>query len=157
VPPRKGEDAIDQFGRWIEDALKINDIELLTLKGHVVIEDALKYLLAAKLKADLTEFVTTIRINHFPTLVTLAFAGEGPLYDQLGEALHALNEARNKAAHWIEDPRFIERLASFVDQIAGMDGSTHKWPTESEEQLAGVRWALDEAATAILSRAMEHL
>jgi hypothetical protein len=97
MSPKPGQDAIDQFAEWLDAALKIDNLDLLLLKGHVVVEDALKSLLAAKLGADPLAFR---KIHSFPLLVTLAFSGDkSKAVQALKQALIALNTARNHAAH----------------------------------------------------------
>jgi hypothetical protein len=140
--------------RWLtfssESLSKIDDIEFATLKIHLVLEDALKYLLASRLGVD-DQFFSDSRID-FSVLVEVALAGmnKGGL---LG-ALRALNTARNHLSHRMESPKFIEELEVFVCQIANMQRKKIKWPTEPTNQLHLLKESFNEAASAIFDIAI---
>lgn len=142
------QDAIDQFAMWLDHALQIDDLELLTLKGHVIVEDALKYLLASRLGVDPVTFRTTIQLRSFPLLVQLAFAGDEKNQD-LVEAIRTLNSARTKASHWMADPRFSDDVQRFVRQMFAIHGQPFSWPAQPAAQLESIRKALDWTASQI--------
>src|SRR5687768_12528002 len=89
--------------RWAnftsEHLTQIGDLELATLKVHLVIEDALRYLLATRLR--MTEgLFEDLRID-FSLLAELTLRGGNPLL--LG-AIRALNAARNAISHHVDSP-----------------------------------------------------
>jgi hypothetical protein len=99
--------------RWLGYSPRLNeiaDVELLTLKLHVVAEDALRHLLAMRL--GVTE--AAVRGVHlgFETLANLALAGDSR--DTLLDAALALNAARNGVAHRLDGTKFHENIADFL-------------------------------------------
>src|SRR5258705_444001 len=78
----------------------ITDVELAILKIHLVIEDALRYLLAARLGVP-EDSLVDIRIT-FDATSKLALAGIGDCH--LIGGIRALNRARNSLSHSIEAP-----------------------------------------------------
>jgi hypothetical protein len=64
----KREQVFEQYSHFLDH--EPEDLELLILKGHIAIEDGLKYLLATKLGAiDPLLFVNDIRILSFELLL----------------------------------------------------------------------------------------
>jgi hypothetical protein len=155
--PITGRGVFEQFSDWIDETLKIDDLDLMTLKGHLMVEDALKYLLAAKLRPrkDPEAFAAKIDIRAFEQLARLALVDEKDGPGLLG-AVRALNGARNKMSHWIGHPEFLTDLNAFVERMRSLKGDPHKWPSKKEEQLALVRRALDRATSRILHNGMIH-
>jgi hypothetical protein len=134
--------------RWVDysekSLAKIQDIELLTLKGHLLIEDALKFLLATRLHVE-EEVLFDLSIDSFP-LIELALAGkDGDDVAHLRGALRAINNARNRMAHRIESPEFVEKIETFVREIGYMRKRTVPWPSAVDQQTEVFRAALDEA------------
>jgi hypothetical protein len=144
------------LGRWLsfsnESLSKIDDIELAALKIHLVLEDALKYLLGSRLGTDEEDFFD-LQID-FRTLADIALAGIGN--GHLLGALRALNTARNHLSHRMESQLFSEKLEVFVMEIAYMRGQKTKWPKEPQEQLGFLKKSFDDAAYAIFDIAINR-
>ena len=141
------------FIRWIRyssESLKlIDNVELTTLKIHLVLENSLRFLLSKRL--GLTDnALDDLRIN-FGTLLEIATFGLGA--DDLLGALRALNNARNSMSHEVESPKFRENLGKFLKEIARLRKRKHTWPVETTEELQRLREAFDDAATAIFDLA----
>ena len=143
--------------RWLgfssEDLVKINDIELTTLKIHLVLEDALKCLLASRLKTNEDVFFDSS--IGFKTLVEIALAGV--TNDHLRGALRSLNTARNQMSHCVESNEFNEKLEIFVREIGYMLGRKTVWPADLNERLRLLREAFDDAAYEIFDIAINGL
>jgi len=151
--------------RWLgfssESLSKIEDIELATLKIHLVLEDASKSLLAARLAVKEDAFFD-LRID-FSTLVDVALEGAGNSH--LVGALRALNTARNYVSHHVESSQFMDKLALFVRESAA--GAAPKsgpvsmpaghWPNHPKEQFTALKEAFDEAAFAIFDLAINGI
>lgn len=141
------------FVRWIRyssDSLtRIDDVELATLKIHLVLEDSLRFLLAKRLGlAD--NALDNLRIE-FGKLLEIATFGLGA--DHLLSALRALNNARNHISHKVESSEFREKLGTFLREIAHLRKRKHIWPVDTMEELRLLRKAFDDAATEIFDLA----
>lgn len=138
------------FFRWLGYVPKleaIDDLELLTLKIHVVVEDALQHLLAHRLDIDEKQ-MKKIRLR-FQFLVTLALGGlDAP--EQLRPALLALDDARNFAAHRIGSVDFTNSLQAFIKHAAGFDPLSRP---AHEVTVASVRVAGQESIEAVFGLA----
>jgi len=147
----KDDSAIITWLRFSEGSLsKIDDIELATLKIHLVLEDALKYLLSRRLSSDDDTF-SDLRID-FSTLLEIALAGINNPH--LLGALRALNKARNHISHRVDSSEFAERLEVFVREIGYMQAEKPKWSADSLDQLGFLRKAFHDAAYAIFAFAV---
>jgi len=146
----------DALVRWViftnESLSKIDDIELATLKIHLVLQDALKYLLASRLGVDGDAFFDLQ--CDFPVLAKIALAGTDNRH--LLGALLALNTARNHMSHRIGSPNFTERLEVFVREIGHMQEKPTEWPRELPEQLSLLKDAFGGAAYAIFDVAINR-
>lgn len=136
--------------KWLnlsqESLLKIEDIELATLKIHIVLEDALKFLLSKRLLVD-ENYFDDKRIE-FSKLVEIAVAGINNQH--LLGALRSLNRARNKISHRLTSPPVvIEHLKSFVFNVAYMQGEKPDWPSDPAGQRECLRKAFYDAGFAI--------
>jgi hypothetical protein len=131
---------------------QIGDLELATLKVHLVLEDCLRYLLAARLALPTPETALSGTRIEFSLLLELAFAGNPN--GHLCGALRAINSARNALAHHVESPKLQEKLAIFCQEAGYIDGTTVKWPMSKEEQLIVLKQAFDDAGVTILKLAI---
>ena len=150
---KKDDGALGRFLTFATDQLTtITDIELATLKIHLVIEDTLKFLLSKRLGATDEKFFD-VQIG-FPLLVDVALAEINNPH--LVGALRVLNTARNHLSHRIESPNFIDAIKTFVCEIANMQKKKIKWSTESTEQLSLLKDAFEDAAGAIFEIAFNR-
>ena len=130
---------------------RITDLELAVLKIHLVIEEALRYLLEARLRVSEGSLdKLKLRVN-FDTKCKLALVGLG--YVHLFRGIQALNKARNALAHSVESADVQKQLAIFVKEIGCMRKQEVDWPESPSEQLNVLKDAFDETANAILDRA----
>jgi hypothetical protein len=108
--------------KWLtlsEDSLKkIDNIELATLKIHIVLEDALKFLLSKRLFVNENYFDD--KHIEFSKLVEIAVAGMNNPH--LLGALRSLNKARNKISHRLASSEVLKHLKNFVFEVAYMQG-----------------------------------
>lgn len=149
-------DALDQFSAWAENALEPNQLEWTILKGHILIEDALKYLLACRLTASPVTYAKKLDIPRFPLLVQLAFASDEESQRGLVQALESLNKARNDVSHWIERPEFTDKVKQFVERAKKSiaDSDIPQWNSEDRvSQVNAAQQAVDEVAMAVFSLA----
>ena len=134
--------------RWVNYAVEhlpqVGDLELATLKIHLVIEDALRFLLAARLDVPENTFTET-RLD-FSLLCEIALAGAAP---HLVGAVRAINAARNHVSHRIDTVPFEQKLATFIMEAGHLIGNTAHWPTDNSARLTAVREALDTVASQI--------
>ena len=161
MSPRHGyhdEERIDEWIAFFADSYeKITDLELATLKGHVVTEGALRILLAYRL--DVSENTLSTRLKKaaghvsFSLILELALAGLGESH--LLGGLRKLNAARNSLAHVFEggDQILHGYLASFVNEIGKRENKNIDWPPTLSEQLRVLGEALTSAGGAILALA----
>lgn len=148
----QGFKAVTQWAKFEEDSLStITDIELATLKIHIVIEGVLRYLLAARL--DISEDELEKQRLPFATLLELSLGGKGN--DHLLGSLRALNKARNALSHRLESADVHGELEKFVCQIGYMTSAKKiDWPTTSTEQLRVLQDAFKVAAYEVVSLAI---
>jgi hypothetical protein len=120
--------AIVRWARFSTDSLaRVDDIELAALKVHIVLEDALKFLLAQRLGVPEDAFFDTS--VDFGALIEVSLAGIDTPH--LKGALRALNAARNHVSHRVDSPEFDDKLETFVREIAYMSKRRHVWGLKS--------------------------
>ncbi len=140
--------------RWasfsVDHLTQIGDIELATLKVQLVVEDALRYLLAARL--GLAENALIEHRIDFSPLMELALVGIADLH--LIGGIKALNAARNALSHSVESPRVQKQLEIFVREIGYMKKEKVSWPASTPDQLQALRTAFDDAVGAIFDLAI---
>ncbi len=109
-----GDNAADKkFVLNIEKLLaKEATMEALILRGHLVIEDLLRQLLAAH--SVKPEFLKDARLTFFQALRLAQAIDGGGLRDQLFARLELLNRIRNTLAHEMDSPRQSEQILEFV-------------------------------------------
>ncbi len=102
--------------RLIEHLPQGDDLTLIVLKGHLLIEERLLDLVRAKLEAD-DPALKEARLR-FSQLLPLARAASGrDQYPWFWEALEKLNALRNDLAHHLE-PKQVERLSTaLIDHL----------------------------------------
>jgi hypothetical protein len=135
-----------------ESLAKIDDIELVTLKIHIVLESALHFLLCKRLLIN----GERIPINNGQIMFNVLFqiALTGINNPHLLQAVRALNEARNSISHHINSPKLFKHLGDFVCEIASMQGEKCHWPSDLSEQLKCLRKAFYDAGYAIFDYAI---
>ena len=145
----KDDDAITRWVRFTDDRFAtITDVELATLKIHLVIEVVLRYLLAARLGVKENSLP---RINSFELLSQLALAGED---SHLVGGIRALNDARNSVAHR-ESRDLQDKLADFVREMGHNKRKKIDWSTDTSVQLHALGEAQEEAGAAIIVLAQD--
>jgi len=112
-----------------------DNLEYTVLLGHVIVEDQLLALVAARLGAD-----TMPGLRGFELISGLALAGTKPI--KLREAASLLNTARNEVGHKMSRTRLAPNVEKFVRMVKGKAGKTMKWPTDEPEQAAQLRLAI---------------
>ena len=136
--------------RWAkfsaEHFSRITDVELAALKIHVVIEEILRCLLAARLKVS-EDSLVKLHLT-FDMTSKLALMGIGDAH--LIRGIKALNKARNALSHSVESGDVQEQLTVFVREIGCMKKRKFDLPTSSSEQLDALHDAFNGAANAIL-------
>lgn len=145
------EGAIIKWLSFSEESLtKINDIELATLKIHIVLEDTLKFLLSKRLIAS--EDIFDDFWIEFSKLVKIALAGINNPH--LLGALRALNKARNSISHRINSSAVLINLEVFVSEIVHMQGEKPHWPSDIQNQRNSLRKAFYDAGYTIFDFAI---
>jgi len=143
--------------KWLnlsqESLHQIEDIELATLKIHIVLEDALKFLLSKRLLVE-EDYFDDKRIE-FSKLLEIAVAGMNNQH--LLGALRSLNSARNKISHRLTSPTVLEHLKSFVYEVAYMQGEKAYWPSDPMGQKECLRKAFYDAGFAIFDYAINSV
>lgn len=145
------DDGMTRWSSFRHQFSSITEIELATLKIHVVIEGILRYLLAARLGIPENK-LEELRLR-FEIISELALAGVG---GHLIGGVRALNEARKEVAHRIANTDVLhEKLEIFVREIGYMKKKKVEWPNNQSEQLLVLKDALDDVALAIFLLASE--
>ena len=148
------EPAIIKWLNFSEKSLsKIEDIELATLKIHIVLEDALRFLLSKRLLVD-EDYFDNQRIE-FAKLVEIAVAGMNNQH--LLGALRALNSARNSISHRLTSTAVLEKLKIFVDEIAYMQSEKPIWPSDIVGQRESLKKAFYDAGFTIFDFAINKI
>jgi len=123
---------------------RTTSVEYAVLLAHVMIEDQLVALLAARLGAD-----TMTSVRGFDLISGLALAGSKPA--RLREVISWLNLARNEVGHKMTRRSFHTNVERFVRAVKGREGKVMKWPRKESEQIdqlrLAVRFAVVEIAT----------
>jgi hypothetical protein len=111
------------------------DLEYATLLGHVIIEDQLLTLLAARLGADAMP-----SIRGFDMISGLALARSKS--EHLRDAAGWLNGARNEVGHKMHRKTFSANVERFVRAVKGSAGEIMTWPSDEGEQVSQLRLAI---------------
>lgn len=153
MPREKELDCISRWARFSTEKLTtIGDIELAVLKIHLVLEDALKFVLAKRLGMPDDAFFD-LRIE-FKTLLDISMAGIRKAH--LVGALRKLNEARNHISHRVESAEVPDKLAKFVQEVGRAVHQPLSWPVDTKERLAILQKCLDETAVALFEIALDQ-
>jgi len=106
------------FEQVIRENLEpLEDVELILLKGHLVIEQFLTELLENELKEP--DRLKTINPMFAKKLeIYLAIAGNAIISEGLEVVLKNLNSLRNKLAHDLKHPQFDQLLTEWVQRAA---------------------------------------
>jgi hypothetical protein len=106
------------FEKKIRENLEpLEDVELILLKGHLVIEQLLTELLEHELKEP--ERLKSINLMFAKKLeIYLAVAGNSIISNGLEAILKDLNSLRNKLAHDLKHPEFNQLLVEWVQRAA---------------------------------------
>ena len=107
---------------------RARDLEYVVLLGHVIIEDQLLALLAARLGTD-----TMPKLRGFDTIAGLALAGTRRKH--LRDAAELLNVARNEVGHKMYRKNFPQNVENFVRAVKGKRGKTMKWPKTQSKRV----------------------
>jgi hypothetical protein len=138
------------FNRWlgsIPQLQAITDVELLTLKIHLVAEATLQHLLAQRLGEDETRF-KDLRVG-FESLISLALPSEDS--DRLQSALMELNKARNAVTHGKDT--FQTSIRQFTEHASQLTGGADAGPVVT---VSAVQHAGETVVFAIFERAVPY-
>ncbi|SRR6266571_705493 len=107
--------------RLIEHLPQSDDLTLIVLKGHLLVEERLLDLVGLRLRAN-DNALKDARLR-FAQLIPLARVASGrDQYPGLWRALERLNSLRNDLAHHLE-PRQVEGLAkAIIDDVGDIAG-----------------------------------
>jgi len=106
------------FERIIRENLEpLEDVELILLKGHLVIEQLITELLEGELKEpDRLKVINPMFAKKLE--IYLAVAGNSIISNGLEKILKELNSLRNKLAHDLKHPEFNRLLTEWVQRAA---------------------------------------
>lgn len=100
-----------------ENLESLEDVELILLKGHLVVEQILTELLEQSLKEP--KRLKTMNLMFAKKLeIYLSISGNGIISEGLEEILKDLNALRNKLAHDLKHPQFNQMLTDWVQRTA---------------------------------------
>jgi len=100
-----------------ENLESLEDVELILLKGHLVIEQLLTEMLELELKEP--QRLKSIKPMFYKKLeMYLAISGNSVLSKGLEKTLKELNSLRNKLAHNLKHPDFESQLTTWVQHAA---------------------------------------
>jgi hypothetical protein len=108
------------------------NLEYAVLLAHVMVEDQLIALLAARLGAD-----TMPDVHGFELIAALSLAGSRT--KRLRDTAGLLNTARNEVGHKMHRNNFGRSIEHFVRTVKGEVGKAVTWPTDETERIAELR------------------
>jgi len=155
-----GDVLIESLGYSIKN---LEDVELATLKIHIVIEELLIFLLSVRLGvAELTlrnKIKTDMGSISFYYLLEIALTGTKNQH--LLGSLRKLNNARNSISHTLDKTEVLEKLEGFVglvaDNLKAPNTPKPFWSTETIGQLDALQTAFNIAAWHIIALAHPEL
>jgi hypothetical protein len=114
---------------------KKHPLEILVLRGHLLIESELRGLILAKLQRPTTLDLDNMR---FSTAMRTAEALYGDaVVDWIWEAVKQLNTIRNSLAHHLTDDTLMPRIKRFIESFKKRDAGTFEYVNNTiPEQLA---------------------
>ncbi len=92
-----------------------NDIDLIILKGHLLVEEQLIQLVKSKVKFPAA--IANVNFGFYHLLCfakALAYQSE---FDWAWEALRKLNTIRNDLAHHLEPPTLLQKLEELIQLV----------------------------------------
>ena len=153
MPRKKDTDSVSRWARFSTEQLAtIGDIELAVLKIHLVLEDALKFVLAKRLGVPDDAFFD-LRIEFYK-LLDISMAGINKPH--LVGALRKLNEARNHISHRVASAEVSDKLATFVQEAGRATQQLLSWPPDTTKRLAILQTCLDGTAVALFEIAWDQ-
>lgn len=138
---RRERPSLDRLLDLSKKHLTTDNPELLTLKGHVLVEVALAHLLAERLESHETDLPGLT----FAELARVALAGlAGPTADRLRNATVLLNNLRNDLAHELEAATLDDRMRDIASIGYSALGMQFNWRVSEAERvnryMLGVAW-----------------
>lgn len=128
-----------QHDEFLDDLVEIQRLDLLVLKGQVLVEEAMRELLVARLNLDAKSanvMLGKIARLPFSTLANIALAGER-LKETCSRA-HKLNDARVEVAHHLQTVAYKAKLKLFIDSCRNdpifQRSSARMGDTETEQR-----------------------
>jgi len=127
LPEPELPDEFQYFRDHANQLASVDALEMLTLRGHLLVEAALRAVLAARLRADADDLP---RLN-FSTLAELALLGvQAKNREAVTRSITLLNAIRNDLAHRLAPGDQTVRLREFVSVRPDAE-----WPLTSPEQM----------------------
>jgi hypothetical protein len=110
------DDGSDSFARFLRHLPKSDDLSLIILKGHLLIEEELNDALAAHM-AD-PDRLFQARLSFSQRLnVLVGITGEGNAFHHRLTAVEKLNSLRNQLAHNLEPKGIGTRIEEFLREL----------------------------------------
>ena len=135
-PSKKWEGEIDRFHRHLSE---VDDLTLVVLKGHLLVEELLNGIIAAF--CVLPEYVEEVRLGFFQkSKLVRALTGqdlEGKPTDGPWRSLESLNSLRNQLAHHLEPKDLEQKIDRFI--FAQVEGKIMGKFKSKEKRLEGLR------------------
>jgi hypothetical protein len=101
--------------RFLEKMPRTDDLTLLVLKGHLLIEEQINSMLDALLRNSVA--LRPARLDCYQRIrLLMAMTPDIGLHSVL-EAFEKLNTLRNKFGHMLEPPQIEDRIRAFIDTV----------------------------------------
>lgn len=108
---------LEAIRRFVRHLPRTEDMTLVILKGHLLIEALLREVIARKFAKPESLKEAKLGFSQCVFIAEAIYAKETPSW--LWVALHKLNTIRNHLAHNLEPKGVEDRIADFVDYVEG--------------------------------------
>jgi hypothetical protein len=114
------------FARYEQELRGIDRLDLAVLKAHILIEQSIRYLLAARLRADVAYILKVT--ERTPSVALLDLAICEPEMQFLTKALLMMNDARVHVAHRFD----LAGYTKYVHQLIRYAGETEPGQSDTK-------------------------
>ncbi|TCA40284.1 hypothetical protein E0H72_21015 [Rhizobium leguminosarum bv. viciae] len=141
--PRVTDEQVSDFRRFLTLLPRGQDLTLIILKGHLLIEEQVWKVISSRLKKP--KALRDGRIeSHQAICIAEAFCPED---DDLWQSAKKLNKIRNDIAHNVIPPAGLnDRIDDFVDSVGWLDTTI----TERQDKFELALWALFIAISSLV-------
>lgn len=136
---------LEAFGKFLKLLPHGQDLTLVILKGHLLIEEQVRQLIDERVK--IPQSLGDARLTCYQAIcIAEAFCSEEQKY--IWDAVKKLNNIRNELAHKTEPVGLDDRIDDFVQSVRSLNLDEEN----EQKRIEFTLWALFEAVSSLVER-----